>query len=92
MTPRIYALIFCALTMCGLLLAAVLLPPEIASAPWGTQQSSTAQSAPESLPGMVWVPGGTFLMGGSELPPPDRNPDRIKEDEYPAHLVELDGF
>lgn len=42
---------------------------------------------------MVWVPGGTFRMGTNFLVSADRpNPDRIKEDEYPAHEVELDGF
>jgi formylglycine-generating enzyme required for sulfatase activity len=47
----------------------------------------------ESPEGMVWVPGGRFRRGTNFLPTPDRpNPDRIKEDEYPAHDVELDGF
>ncbi len=44
-------------------------------------------------PGMVWVPGGSFVMGVEKLPSPgEPNPHRIKPDEYPAHTVELDGF
>lgn len=40
--------------------------------------------APEPAPdGMVWVPGGTFWMGGS---------DRAMPDALPAHLVEVAGF
>jgi formylglycine-generating enzyme len=56
-------------------------PPLIVEAP---------QTAPE---GMVWVPGGHFRMGTSELPLPGQpNPHRIKPDEYPDHMVDLDGF
>ncbi len=50
--------------------------------------------APHAAPeGMVWVPGGRFQMGISDLPLPGQpNPHRIKPDEYPAHTVALDGF
>jgi formylglycine-generating enzyme required for sulfatase activity len=41
--------------------------------------------------GMVWIPGGTFLMGSAE-PADPTNPDHLKPDEFPAHEVELDGF
>jgi formylglycine-generating enzyme required for sulfatase activity len=41
--------------------------------------------------GMVWIPGGTFLMGNSAEPPAG-NPDHCKPDEFPPHEVELDGF
>ncbi len=43
--------------------------------------------APDKTPaGMVWIPGGSFLMGGQdELAP-------VKRDELPVHAVELDGF
>jgi formylglycine-generating enzyme len=33
--------------------------------------------------GMVWIPGGTFWMGGN---------DRSTTDADPAHLVQVDGF
>lgn len=42
-------------------------------------------------PGMIWIPGGTFTMGTPPLDNPD-NPDRIKQDEIPAHPVTVDGF
>jgi formylglycine-generating enzyme required for sulfatase activity len=34
--------------------------------------------------GMVWIPGGTFSMGG------DNN--QARQDEFPKHAVKLDGF
>ena len=34
--------------------------------------------------GMVWIPGGTFSMGG------DNN--QARQDEFPKHTVKLDGF
>ncbi|MEX0716307.1 MAG: formylglycine-generating enzyme family protein [Planctomycetaceae bacterium] len=40
----------------------------------------------EAPPGMVWVPGGTFRMGGHDLP------ERVPPDERPLHDVTLDGF
>ena len=45
----------------------------------------------ETPEGMVWIPGGTFIMGTTEEVTPE-NPDRFKRDEYPAHEVTLDGF
>ena len=45
----------------------------------------------ETPPGMAWIPGGEFTMGTSE-PLTDENPLHLKQDEYPAHPVELDGF
>jgi formylglycine-generating enzyme required for sulfatase activity len=47
--------------------------------------------APSALPGMVWIEGGEFQMGNDTPPGPD-NPDRVKQDEFPAHIVELTGF
>lgn len=59
----------------------VKLPPVIIEEP---------EKAPE---GMVWIPGGKFVMGTDFLPTPDKpNPDKIKFDEQPAHKTELDGF
>ena len=37
-------------------------------------------------PGMVWIPGGEFVMGGLEG---DRE---ARPGEYPAHNVRVDGF
>ena len=47
----------------------------------------------ETPDGMVWVPGGRFVMGIESFPKPgEDNPDKLKPDEFPAHEVELDGF
>lgn len=37
-----------------------------------------------SLDGMVWVPGGEFVMGATD--------DEGRPDEYPAHRVKVNGF
>lgn len=76
--------------MCGLLLAAVLVPTgSNASIPGDLIRKEPAPT-PE---GMVWIPGGTFVMGtDSDALQDPANPDRVKPDEFPAHLVELDGF
>ncbi len=34
--------------------------------------------------GMVWIPGGTFSMGGDN--------DQARQDEFPKHAVKLNGF
>jgi sulfatase modifying factor 1 len=39
--------------------------------------------------GMVWVPGGKFLRGSSDLKAGHR---QQYGEEYPAHLAEVDGF
>lgn len=44
-------------------------------------KSNSNSIAPE---GMVWIPGGTFSMGG------DNN--QARQDEFPKHSVELNGF
>lgn len=44
--------------------------------------SDGAASSPAPSPGMVWIPGGTFLMGS----------DAHYPEEAPAHRVRVDGF
>jgi len=60
--------------------------PETAAAVQGDEDDSGTQPPPSAddprLEGMVWIPGGTFLMGSNDGPP----------DERPVHEVQLDGF
>lgn len=59
-------------------------PPAPAGDDRGTAPRINAGPPPERAPeGMVWVPGGTFWMGGAGQAMPDT---------LPAHLVEVDGF
>jgi formylglycine-generating enzyme required for sulfatase activity len=51
-----------------------------ASAPMDT--TPNAAPGPPPYPDMVWIPGGTFLMGS----------DRHYPEERPAHRVAVDGF
>ncbi len=46
-----------------------------------TKSNSNRKSHKE---GMVWIPGGTFMMGGDN--------DQADPDEFPKHQVKLDGF
>jgi sulfatase modifying factor 1 len=49
--------------------------------------AAESASAPATPPeGMVWVPGGEFVMGAPEGDP------EARADEYPAHRVRVDGF
>ena len=43
---------------------------------------SINQLSDAAHPGMVWIPGGTFLMGS----------DKHYPEEAPAHEVTVDGF
>lgn len=45
-------------------------------------EAATAAAGPPPHPGMVWIPGGTFLMGA----------DGHYPEEAPAHRVRVDGF
>ncbi len=92
MTSRLLLFAGVGVLLCGLILFASLAP---------TQSSSPATVGPplfvdepaDTPAGMVWVAGGTFVMGTQDVPRPGKpNPDRIKLDETPAHEVELDGF
>jgi len=67
--------------------------PTSAAAVAPTEAPLIVEAPHANPPGMVWVPGGSFVMGVEKLPGPgEPNPHRIKPDEYPAHTVELDGF
>jgi formylglycine-generating enzyme len=79
-----------ALLLCGLLgIASVLLvsrgtmarPNATGSNPDGP---SGDQVTRKTLPGMAWIPGGTFLMG--------TNDKESFPNERPAHLVDVRGF
>ena len=50
----------------------------------GCTRESTLPKVPGKPPSknMVWIPGGTFLMGS----------DRHYPEERPAHMVTVDGF
>ena len=58
------------------------LPARYAVAASDTSFSTAADSA--SHEGMVWIPGGEFMMGA--------NDDEGREDEYPQHRVKVSGF
>lgn len=45
----------------------------------------TLHQPADGPPGMVWIPGGTYMMGT------DTDPQR-RSDETPAHPVKVDGF
>jgi formylglycine-generating enzyme len=46
-----------------------------------SETSLTRTAPPSDTSGMVWIPGGTYLMGADEFP-----------DARPVHPVEVDGF
>lgn len=94
MSRRSITLGILALGVCGVVVAAALVPTGPVESPSPRTLPPLLVEEPGETPaGMVWVPGGSFVMGTSAYPGPDRpNPDRIKPDEYPAHEVELDGF
>ncbi len=49
-----------------------------------TSENSMETKPEKDIPGMVWVPGGTFVMGTDE--------DQAYDHERPAHQVKIDGF
>jgi formylglycine-generating enzyme required for sulfatase activity len=93
---RLVLIVACALVVSGTLLLSVLAPVD-SSLPGSAQPLAPGPAAEdsgsaESLPGMVFVRGGTFTMGLDEPPHPAQNPLRIKPDEFPAHPVTLSSF
>ncbi|MCA9079028.1 MAG: formylglycine-generating enzyme family protein [Planctomycetaceae bacterium] len=94
MTKRLYIMALGAVLVCGLLLAAVLVPSGADSVATGaTDLTTTPPTATTTPDNMVWIPGGTFTMGLDFYPVPgEENPHRVKNDEYPAHEVDLDGY
>src|SRR5216683_1543969 len=48
----------------------------------GTHEVTNQSDQPRQLEGMVWIPGGTFLMGS----------DHHYPEEAPVHEVSVDGF
>src|SRR6202022_3280065 len=48
----------------------------------GTHEVTNQSDQPGQLEGMVWIPGGTFLMGS----------DHHYPEEAPVHEVSVDGF
>jgi formylglycine-generating enzyme required for sulfatase activity len=79
-----------ALLFCGLLGMASVLPvssgtmasPNAAAS--NPDEASERQARRKAPPAMVWIPGGTFLMG--------TNDKESFPNERPAHLVQVQGF
>ena len=61
----------------------------IAEAQGKRESKERAEKNTNAPEGMVWVPGGKFVRGTSDVSAGHRQ--RYAE-EYPAHLVEVDGF
>jgi formylglycine-generating enzyme required for sulfatase activity len=79
------ALLLCSLL--GLASALLILSGTMASpdaAASNSDKSSGPQSGRKAPPAMVWIPGGTFLMG--------TNDKESFPNERPAHLVQVEGF
>ena len=47
-------------------------------------EKPVTNAATTSPMGMVWIPGGTYSMGGDN--------DQARQDEFPKHAVKLNGF
>ncbi len=62
------------------LLTAVVMAAVVATAACSGESPPEA-SAPEALPGMVWIPPGAFAMGSTASP-----------ESHPVHEVRVDGF
>lgn len=60
------------------------LPSRFASTPVMAQDSLVPPPEKQQQEGMVWIEGGTFMMGADN--------DQARPDEYPKHKVSVDGF
>ncbi len=49
-----------------------------------SKDKSVTNTTTTSPVGMVWIPGGTYSMGGDN--------DQARQDEFPKHIVKLNGF
>lgn len=59
------------------------LPPRFAGATTEAEEV-TAVNGSGNTKDMVWIPGGTYMMGGDN--------EQARPDEFPKHQVTLDGF
>lgn len=50
----------------------------------GKEIKTVTNSNIKTPDGMVWIPGGTFAMGGDN--------DQARQDEFPKHAVKVSGF
>ena len=78
------ALLFCSLGIAALLLVAggTTANPNVSDS--NSNEPSGSQVHRKTLQGMVWIPGGTFLMG--------TNDRESFPNERPAHFVQVQGF
>jgi formylglycine-generating enzyme required for sulfatase activity len=74
------ALLFCSLGIASVLLVAGGTP----ASPNATGSNPDEPSRGQAPPGMIWIPGSTFLMG--------TNDKESFPNERPAHFVQVQGF
>ncbi|WP_375582600.1 formylglycine-generating enzyme family protein [Cyclobacterium xiamenense] len=60
------------------------IPDRFASGSAASAPTLPERDAPVSHEGMIWIEGGTYTRGATD--------DRGRQDELPAHTVQVDGF
>lgn len=70
------------LTLC--VHGALLLGGTLVSLSWNHAQAEKKQGVSSAPAGMVWIPGGSFMMGSGD--------DSSRANEGPPHTVWVDGF